>query len=648
MITAFTATPALAAKGSVEVGFIAVPPQGFQNALVNVISVRLNPKTTAVESDTRWVTIPVPSLVGTGSSGKPGDLQFDLNLIQSVPQLFNTATVKPNHYMLVEVILDNQRPGTLVPVCSSAGPLEGCVNYPMVLQSPGTPLTIAIPVPVTKNKLTQVIITLNVAITNGGAPSVTGGAYTVTVTPTVAVQSNLLATVTGSTHGASGGKPKKNVLGLSVTAETMGTNTIIASAPVSGGIYTLALPAAGDIGTLYDVYVSGSGVSYMADRLPALLPGSMTNVSFDVAKQVKLGSIQGKIADACTGLPLQGATLQLLVPPAENSSADCTATDTAAQCVSVATATTDNNGNYPLPGTAVSPAQFNNVPIGPTFTMQISAPGYDTVLTPVTASGNTKQGGKCTAGNPTPDCDFALTTSYIVGTLNLNQNPPPGTNVMFQVFAENTGTNTIQSALPTPITIRPSTNTANFTLNVPTKGTFDLFASAIDLFQGATDPYPGHTIVVKANVTPQKVCPAPTMPTETLVGTMDCVGHGSIALGSVSNPNSGTTVQLSKNGVDLMSAPVIPLPPAPSPNNTFSFCTPADDYDVLRFQAAFPTPGVSPVEPLPPTAVGTPQAVTIIAPDPEPSAKPSPCPTTCSFTGGTCPGVCKNTVPDPL
>ena len=646
LLTAFAPAPALAAKGSVEIGFIAVPPQGFQNVLLNVVSVRLNPKADAAEDATTWVNIAVPSLVGVGSSGKPGDLQFDLNLIQSVPQLFNTAPVKPNKYMDLEIILDNVHPGTLIPYCSSSGPLEGCINYPMTLQSPGTPLTLDVLVPVTKRQLTQVVVTLNVAITAGGVPVTTGGAYTVTVTPSVAVQSNLLAGINGSTKGAQGGKTKKKVLGLSVTAETMGTNTIIASAPVAGGTYSLALPAAADIGTLYDLYVSGGGVVYQADRLPAVFPGTSQNISFDVGKQQKLGSISGQIADACTGQPIQGATVQLLVPPNENSAADCSSTP--AQCVSVATTTTDNDGDYPIPGTATAPAQFNNVPIGNTYTMQISAPGYDTLLTPAAATGNTKHGGKCTSGNPAPDCDFSLTTSYIVGTLNLGANPPAGTSVMFEVFAENTGTNTIQSALPTPITIRSASATANFTINVPsTVGNFDLFASAIDLYQGATDPYPGHTVVVASNVAPQVVCPAPTTPTVVL-GPMDCIGHGSAALGSVSNPDSGTTVELSKDDVELMSAPVIPLPPAPTPNNTYSFCTPADTYDVQRFEAQFPATGTSPLEPLPALPVGSSEEVIIPAPGPEPVTKPSSCPTTCSFPDGTCPGTCINTVPDPL
>src|SRR5208282_4628161 len=92
---------------------------------------------------------------------------------------------------------------------------------------------------------------------------------------------------------------------LSVTAETIGTNTAIASAPVTNGNFTLALPAAGPAspstpyGSLYDLFVSGGGNSYAAQRLPPLYPGQTLPATFNVNPSQTLGNITGTVTDNC-------------------------------------------------------------------------------------------------------------------------------------------------------------------------------------------------------------------------------------------------------------------------------------------------------------------------------------------------------------
>src|SRR5262249_2225737 len=138
------------------------------------------------------------------------------------------------------------------------------------------------------------------------------------------------------------------------------------------------------------------------------------------------------------------------------------------------------------------------------------------------------------------------------------------------------GTDKLESSLPMPVFIGSGNTSAPFTLNVPSKvPSFDLFASAIDLAQGATDPYPGHTIEVLSGQAP----PAASATSTAVLPDMQCVGHGSIfGPASSSTPDSGTAVELSKGGVQLMSTTVGPLPPAAAPSQGigYEFCVPPE------------------------------------------------------------------------
>lgn len=646
-------------SGNVQVGFVTTitgqPPSGLQNIFLNVVAVRINPKPKPGaknqgipgEGDANWRAIPVPAGVGIGLNGKPGDLQIDMIAGQSKYQTFNTAKVRPNQYSAVEVVLDTAVPGSIVPICSSGGgAIEGCFAYPMVLQNPGNQISFVASnqIVVGKNTLTQLPLELNLDIVS--KPNGPGGAYVVNVTtgPAPGNASQFLANVTGSVSPAQGNATVKNTIRhLQVAAENVGTSTIVATADVDdAGNYTMFLPASADLGTLYDFFVSGGAATFEAARgVPGstgglVFPGQSYTLNFtNVNGNQTLGTIGGQITNGCPGgAPLPGATLEILQAPDNNLSANCATSPS--QCVSVAFATSDNGGRYPLPGTFQSPAYFNNVPeVGSDYTVLVTAPGYDSQIVQAQPSGGTSgtHGGTCSGGSSS-NCDFGLTTSYISGSLSLTAAPPSSNSVDVQVFAEQSGTNNLLSALPMPLLFPAGQATMAFTINVPSQvPSVDLFASAADLFMGVTDPYPGHTIVTQAAVPVPSACTTASI--APFDEQMDCTGHGSIA-GTVQNPDSGTTVELSKNNVQLMQAAVGPATPAPSVGNTYAFCVPPDSfYRVQRLEQGSPVASASV------TAMATPQATS------------SPCPTTCFNKDSTsknpsCPGLCGTTIQPPL
>ena len=664
---ASTATPSPGpTSANVQVGFITtitgVPPSGLQNVFLNVIAVRLNPKPKPGvknqgipnEGDPAWKAIPVPLGVGLGLSGKPGDLQIDMIAGQGKFQTFNTAPIRPNSYSSVEVVLDTAVPGNIVPICSSGGgAIEGCANYPMVLQNPGNQISFisANQIVTAKNTLTQLPLQLNLQIVS--KPTAPNAPYVVNVTAAPAPNnaSQFLASVSGSVGPASSNFTSKNTIRhLEVSAELAGTNTIVATSEVNGlGQYTLFLPASSDLGTLYDFFVSGGAATYEAARgVPGsagglMFPGQSYALNFNnVVGGQTVGTIGGKITDFCTQspqTPLPGATLEILQAP-DGSTADCATSP--ASCVSVAFANSDNGGRYPLPGTFQEPNYFNNVPVLSTpYTVQISAPGYDSQTIQAIPSGNTSgvNGGNCPAGVDAPNCDFALTTSYITGNVSLTAAPLTSNSTDVQVFAEQSGSNNLVSALPVPLLFNAGQSSLSYSINVPSQiSSFDLFASAADLFDGQPDPYPGHSIVVQSAVAGAGAACATA--TASPFPQMDCTGHASLS-GTAINPDSGTTVELLEDGVALMQSAVGPATPAPSVGNTWSFCAPPPplnhSYSVQRLEQGAP--------------VGAPAMVAAMA---TPMPTNSPCPTTCfnqgstSPSNGSCPGLCGTTIQPPL
>jgi hypothetical protein len=643
----------------VAVGFTGAPPPGFQNVLLNVQSVRINPHANAGPSTGGWQTIPTPPGIAGGNSQK-AEIQIDLNPSQDVPQLFNAVKVRPDNYKLAQIILDPNQPGTLVPNCpqTPSGP-EGCINYPISLTN-GQVITAPISgVAPTNKTVTQLILQLQITINQ--APTVAGAPYLATLTPSQST--NALGTVTGQimSSGTSSGSTGK-LIKLAVTAETIGTNTAIVNALIKSNTYTLVLPAAAGFGTLYDLAVAGGGDSYEAARLPPLYPTAVMNgPAFSVTGQT-VGNITGSLTDACTpGKIIAGAALQLLIPPASNPNVDCTSLATAPLCVTVASSTTDNTGTFPLPGTLTTPSQFQNVPDLPksgAYAMEITASGYDPLVVQVKPStGTTKNsGGVCEPPGATTftKCNLSLTTAFITGSIPITP-PFPGQTAMVQVFAEPTGTNNIQGTLATPIIARNPNTQVNFTLNVPsTISSFDLFATTVgDQYQGVSDPYQGHSIAVFSPVAQPGQCE--TSSPVVFDQMIDCVGHGSV-IGTAFQANLGASIALGKldstsgNLVQITTSPILNQTSS-SPTSNYAFCTPGDTYELQPIQLPQPAAAVTPLVAPSPVPTGDPTSVTVpVAPlinGPSPSATPTPkikCPTTCSNPDGSCPGTCNTTI----
>jgi len=699
--------PAMAAKTArVQIGFLGVPPTGFQNVLLNVVAVRINPHANAAPTNGGWQKIPAPPGIGGGFNA---ELQIDLNSSQNVPQLFNTAGTRPSSYRIAQLILDSTNPGSLIPNCPGPS-ADGCINYPIQLVNPNGITLSAMPggpplITTATGTLTSFVLQATVTITK--FPTAPGGAYTVSIVlaPTANVA---IGTVTGQvtvTPGTgSGTSTTGKVRKLTVTAQAIGTNTTIATAPVKAGVgdckatspsgcFTLALPAAGPpapatpFGTLYDLAVSGGADTYAAVRLQPLYPSGSITANFGVTGNQTLGNITGTVSDGCAASKtISSATLQLLIPPDPIAKMKPPPLPTFCitspeQCISVATATTDPSGNFPQPGTATTPTSFANVPIlakgSKGYVMEVTAPGYDPlfVLAQPGNGTNKKGGGTCSldGGATFNTCDLSMMTGYIAGAFAIVP-PNPGQTAVVQVFAEDHDTNNVESALPMGITVGSNPNVtgcsppdgtvcANFKLNVPPSipiGAFDLFAATIDTYQGVADPYQGHSIVAISDVPAPAACATVTVPTTTDPNqVISCVGHGSIA-GSVGNANLGASVVLEKldpegppndNEVQITSSLVQNQSPTDSDaTNRVSFCAPADTYQLQEFQLPRPAPNV-------PIAIASPSPVpdgdaivTVPTPPPAGGGSPTPtpaikCPTNCSHPDGTCPGICFNEPP---
>jgi hypothetical protein len=666
-------------KGFFQIGFTGTivntntqANQRFKNVYLNVQEVRINQS--ATPSGGGFQEIPVSSGVQQQTGGKPADLQIDLNNLQNAAVLFNSAAVKATTYHTVEVDLDSKNPGSIVPLCPSggAGAVEGCAPYKIVLANTGS-LTFTIPgsVTVQASGLTSYIVNLALTIISGPSQfngNNTAGEYSVNVVASQSTQQQL-GTVQGTITGGSGINTKVNLVrNLTVTAEIAGTDTFVTSALVdTAGNYTLQLPVplqpvnSQNIGALYDIYVSGGGVTYAAQRLAPLFPGTVLTQNFTVTPDQPLGTLSGKIIDACTGDGLAGATVQLLLPPVSSPALNCASAAMAPQCVSIASASADNTGSFPLPGQLKIPGPFENIPVsaGNSYALEITSPGYDPLFTTGSATANPsppptlRRGGTCAGTSTNTGCSVALTSGQISGTVTLAAAPTGGQSVLVQVVAENSGTNNIVGALKNLLLFKSGVNPPSlpFTMTIPTSpAALDLYATAIDLYQGLSDPYTGHTIIVQSDVPAFNgtvpACSSAPLATNTFVEQMNCVGHGSIS-GNFTNPDANTMAMLSKpdpsspaNYVQLFPAPVGPTlqlgTNAASP--TFAFCAPADTYGVQRIEAAPVT--ASPTAT--PTATPTPIAIMI----PAPSATSSPCPSSCFNSGSntTCPGICNGVV----
>jgi hypothetical protein len=609
----------------------------YQRVLLNVISIRLNPTPGATDATPGWVEIPAPADsgvinptqfittsqnyggIGTLLSLPSSILQLDLMPLQNIPFFFNAGTVPAQPYGQLEVVLDTIAPGNLVPLCHS-GPGEGCISY-LANLTPQSSLSVpfsttgfGVPAGAVRPLL------INVAVTVGAPPSSpTTGA--VAITPVISAQGNLLPSTTPSPLGVVTGAVANANPNTMVTAELTGTDQVVASTHLSNGAFILNLPALTEQegGTSYDFYVSGGDATYAVSNAQSVsIQGTSTTppppVNLDFTLQGSpVGTLTGTIADACSGEPIQGATLRLLVPDTSKGSAtSCDLSGESpsipANCVVVATASTDDGGHYPLPNTP-----FTNVPLFPPpgvthYDLEISAPGYNTMVVPI-APGSLF----CPNSRFANSCSFYLEHGFITGTTELSGLNDTGNRLDALVMAEDAGTNNIENL--TLSTIPGGAASGLFTLSVPIANpsanaipvsNFDVFASIQDLYQGAPEKVSGHLIGVAASVgAPATNCGTIAIPA---LSPMECVGLGSV-FGTVTDPNPGTTsIRLSKNGVQIMQTEPNSLGPASG--SMYNFCAPADTYLLTRLEN-----GVA----------RSSSPVTLLPPPPNPSTCPSIC-----------------------
>jgi uncharacterized protein DUF4382 len=585
--------------GMVEVGLVDSSSSSYQNLLLNVLALRINPSGDLhiSKSDPNWVPIRVSRGLTTH-----GELQIDLANLQDQVQLFATQPVLAQQYRQVELELDFTDPGQIVPNCPQApSPNEGCLSYPLALESQ-KPIRAKVSLDVVNGQFAPPLI---VDIDPGTItpPAGSGGVYTIDPSISVATGADYL----GRLHGSVANVPTQ---GAEIRAELRGTGQLAGSAAVVSGSYSLQLPAqAPSAGTLYDVFVRGTGVEFSAASGIAITRGGSVSRDFTVVSAAQDGLINGHITDKNTGSGIQGATINLLVPP-DGEDTDCSKKP--ADCVIVAVANTGINGYYPQSGNIFNPTFFNTVPLG-TYTLQVIAGGYDSFIAsaPVITNGVSAICGS--SNSSTLDCSFALTSTTVSGTVSIDAPPAAGAEVQVLVMGEDSGTNNLENV--TMVTIPSGQISAPFTLAVPTKvASFDLFAAAQDFYNGRIDPFPGHTIEVLSNVAGGA--------TGQDFPALNCVGHGTLTGEVAVTPDSGTTVRLSKNNVQLMESQVGPSTTTNA--GQFSFCAPPDTYSAQRYESGVPA--------------SAPTTVTI----PEPAATSTPCPI-CSLGDGSCPGVCTST-----
>jgi hypothetical protein len=200
------------------------------------------------------------------------------------------------------------------------------------------------------------------------------------------------------------------------------------------------------------------------------------------------------------------------------------------------------------------------------------------------------------------------------------------------VTAEDHGTHRIENVALT--TVPTGSNAAPFTIFVPEQSSvasLDLYATVSDYFNGLPEKSSGHTIAVLSGIATASRCG--TSATQPILSTQ-CAGHGSI-MGSTKTFDDGTSIVVSKNGVQLMSTGVGPL--TGSVPGQFSICAPADPgpYELQRFEAN-PPAGV-------PSPVGTP-VPELMTP---PLQVAQPCNSICSTGSGNCLVCVNNTVTVP-
>lgn len=689
---------AAAARVPVSNGYVAVgfntsnlSASGYKNVFLNVVEIRMNPSTSpdVSEFSPHWVTITAPQATGiraptgfisTGSGfgglfygatsnaligqGRP-EMQIDMNALQNTSELFNVAQAPPRSYYQFEVFLDPLQAGNVIPTCSGALG-EGCVNYPAVMNSSLQTRYLKFSLPasgsgfqVAKQQLSPLIFALNVAV----GPPPLGSTGPVTITPAIdnLIQTGsngvfpagaLAGTITGTVEYPKGKTTfDASHRPVTITAELSGTNQVIESVPLPASCnkkstcgFSLFLPAT-SVGTAYDIYASGKSNSFaVAGNLVLVASQSVVAPTLQIEQRTS-SSFSGRIVDQCgAGVGIAAATLQLLVPDPAVSGADCGTSPTG--CVSVATGSSDEAGYFPMPGNGFNRSPFAHLPVEPNesnYGLSVNAAGFDSFLAEIVPA---QTNYKC----PSPAtrvsnvCTISLShgtlTGHVAVAIPANASPTlPQVNVL--VVAEDHGSNNIENVQM--VTIPPGSTASTqipFSINVPLSssvGSFDVFATAQDVFNGMPQITTGHTYGVAANIqnvtdsctsSPTAISP----PQDPL--TIECAGHGSLfGPQSVANVGTDTSLVLSKqdptNGeyVDVQTIGV--APPPSSTSATYAICAPPDAYELTAFDS-----GVA----------GSPVAAVVSTPVPAPSPTPSPCPQVCDSGQGSQCLICNQTI----
>jgi hypothetical protein len=612
----------------------------FQSLGLNVTSVRLNTSTDLSLSDAApgWITIPLPAgqasnlpsqFITTsenfGTSGvllsaPDSMLQLNLETLQNIPYFATTVSVPAQTYGQIELDLDSAPPGSAVPLCPQAAPAgEGCVTYPAGLASTDglrEQFPNGFPVPV--DTVQPMVVNFTIGV--GSPPSSDPSSTLVFINPIVVPSANVASPI-GSVNPAlgivDGVVTNFDVNTTIVTAEYAGTNQIVASAQLQpDGSFLLNLPAAATPdSTLYDFYVSGNGGYVVRSHVPvsslgtASGPPPITDLGVLAVPSSTFGSISGTVSDVCSGAAVQGAILQLLVPdttaPGSASTCDLTGQPPAIppNCVTVATAVTDDQGSYPLPSAQFTKIAVSPPPGVPYYNLEISASGLNTTL-PQVAAGSLF----CPSSRFGNSCSFALEHGYLSGAAVLSGPNDTGNRLNDLVVAEDSGTGKIENV--TLATISPGAATGGFTISVPDAAPasdaigvsdFDLFGTVQDLFQGLPQPNSGHLIGTAASVgAPPSACTTIDIPA---LSPTDCGGLGSVD-GTVDNANPNTTsVTLSKDGVQIMETE--PNSIGFPPNNSYSFCAPSDSYVLTHYESGV-AKSAEPITLAGPQIIGTP------------------------------------------
>jgi hypothetical protein len=642
----FGQTTVTGPAGTLVIALTGAPPAigagvpGFASFAFNVLAVKLNPSTDPAifnnQADPNWATVPVAQGVGLNSTGTfdvftqlatlfnlntfgpnpggagtgPSELQVDLNQIDTVPQLFNSALVPATTYHAIELVLDGSNAGTVVPTClgNFQSPIEGCIASQISMANPSQFLTTTSSggVSVPLNGLTTLVLNITPVTSSAPVPpAFSGGLYQ--FSPGISVAPSpvpFLGQVSGSAFGAA-----------KVTAELASTGQVLASTTTGGGQYQFPLPASVN-GTLYDLVGSGPGFSYSIAHNVLLRRGISTTQQLSATPAGQI-ALTGKVTDACSGQALQGATVQI-VAPAPGSTSNCTQYPLPSDCVVLASANTDDTGTYPMPPSNFVTQSFNSVPNGQ-YTVIVREAGYDTVASAMTVNG----GAGCSSGVG-GTCNFALPRSAIQGLVTISPPVPAPRALNVLVAAEDHGTHRIENV--TLVSVPVGSNAAPFTMFVPETShvpSLDLYASVSDYFNGLPENASGHTIAIVSGIATASGCgTAATQP----ILSMQCAGHGSI-VGSTTPFDDGTSIVLSKGGVQLMSTGVGPL--QSTVTGQFTLCAPADTYQLQRFEAN--PPGAQPSPAAAPTSVAMTPPIQI----------GQPCSSICSNGNGNC-LVCTN------